>query len=60
MKKLLDDKFEELDDSELWEVEMNDVYDQFCGYEIYQNMVQYYTMDGKEIYYNENGKYVTE
>ena len=64
MKKLLDDKFEELDDNELWEIEMNDVYDHFCGYEIYQNMVRYYVeIDGneKDVYFdNEKECYVTE
>ena len=60
MQKLLDDKFDGLEDSELNDIETYDIYDGFNGYEIYQNMVQYYTMDGKEIYYNENGKYVTE
>ena len=64
MKKLLDDKFEELDVYELNEVEMNDVYDGFNGYEIYHNMVRYYVeIDGekKGVYFdNEKDCYVTE
>lgn len=49
MQKLLDDKFEELDDSELWDIEAYEVYDHFCGYELYPNMVRYYVeIDGKE------------
>ena len=49
MKKLLDDKFEELDDSELWDIEAYEVYDNFCGYELYPNMVRYYVeIDGEE------------
>ena len=64
MQKLLDDKFEPLDVYELNEIEMNDVYDHFCGYEIYQNMVRYYVeIDGekKEVYFdNEKECYVAE
>ena len=51
MQKLLDDKFEELDDSELWEIESNEIYDGFNGYELYPNMVRYYVeIDGEEKY----------
>ena len=49
MQKLLDDKFEELDDSELWEIESDEVYDGFNGYELYPNIVRYYVkIDGEE------------
>ena len=58
MKKLLDDKFEELDDSEL------EVYDHFNGYELYPNMVRYYVeIDGeeKDVYWNDKKEcYVAE
>lgn len=64
MQKLLDDKFELLDIYELNEIEMNDVYDHFYGYEIYQNMVRYYVeIDGneKDVYFdNEKECYVAE
>ena len=63
MLKLLDAKFEELDDSELWDIEAYEIYDGFNGYELYPNMVRYYVeIDGeeKEIGYNEEGKYVIE
>ena len=64
MKKLLDDKFEELDDSELWDIEQDEIYDGWSGYEIYQNMVRYYVeIDGneKDVYFdNEKQCYVTE
>ena len=64
MQKLLDDKFEELDDSELWDIEAYEVYDHFNGYELYPNMVRYYIeIDGKEkdVYFdNEKECYVTE
>ena len=49
MQKLLDEKFESLDDSELGELEAYDIYDGFNGYELYLNMVRYYVeIDGKE------------
>ena len=49
MQKLLDDKFEELDDSELWDIEAYEIYDGFNGYELYPNMVRYYVeIDGEE------------
>ena len=49
MQKLLDDKFEELDDSELWDIEAYEIYDGFNGYELYPNMVRYYIeIDGEE------------
>ena len=64
MQKLLDDKFEELDDSELWDIEAYEVYDHFYGYELYPNMVRYYVeIDGeeKDVYFdNEKECYVTE
>ena len=64
MQKLLDDKFEELDDSELWDIEAYGVYDHFYGYELYKNMVRYYVkIDGeeKDVYFdNEKECYVTE
>ena len=64
MKKLLDDKFEELDDSELWDIEAYEIYDGLNGYELYPNMVRYYVeIDGeeKDVYFdNEKECYVTE
>ena len=65
MQKLLDDKFEELDDSELWDIEAYEVYDHFCGYELYPNMVRYYVIDEqgneKDVYFdNEKQCYVAE
>ena len=49
MQKLLDDKFEELDDSELWDIEAHEIHDGFNGYELYPNMVRYYVeIDGEE------------
>ena len=64
MQKLLDDKFEPLDEYELNELEMNDIYDHFYGYELYPNMVRYYVeIDGKEkdVYWdNEKECYVAE
>ena len=63
MQKLLDDKFESLDEYELSEIEAYEVYDGFNGYELYPNMVRYYVeIDGneKEIGYDEEGKYVIE
>ena len=49
MQKLLDEKFESLDDSELGELEAYDIYDGFNGYELYPNMVRYYVeIDGNE------------
>ena len=57
MKKLLDDKFEELDDSELWDIEAYEVYDHFYGYELYPNMVRYYVIDEqgneKDVYWDD-------
>ena len=64
MQKLLDDKFEELDDNELWELECDEIYDGLNGYELYPNMVRYYVeIDGeeKDVYFdNEKECYVTE
>ena len=64
MQKLLDDKFEELDDNELWDIEADEIYDGFNGYELYQNMVRYYVkIEGKEkdVYFdNEKECYVAE
>ena len=64
MQKLLDDKFEELDDNELWEIESDEVYDGFNGYELYPNMVRYYVeIDGeeKDVYWNDKKEcYVAE
>ena len=64
MQKLLDDKFEELDDSELWDIEAYEIYDGFNGYELYPNMVRYYVeIDGeeKDVYFDdEKDCYVTE
>ena len=64
MKKLLDDKFEELDDSELWDIEAYEIYDGFNGYELYPNMVRYYVeIDGeeKDVYWNDKKEcYVAE
>ena len=65
MQKLLDDKFEELDDNELWEVESDEVYDGFCGYELYPNMVRYYIIDEqgneKDVYWDDKKEcYVAE
>ena len=57
MQKLLDDKFEELDDNELWELEAYEIYDGFNGYELYPNMVRYYVIDEqgneKDIYWDD-------
>ena len=56
MQKLLDDKFEELDDSELWDIEAYEIYDGFNGYELYPNMVRYYVIDEngeeKDVYWD--------
>ena len=64
MQKLLDDKFEELDDNELWDIEADEIYDGFNGYELYPNMVRYYVkIDGeeKDVYFdNEKECYVAE
>ena len=64
MQKLLDDKFEELDDSELWDIEAYEIYDGFNGYELYPNMVRYYVeIDGKEkdVYWDDKKEcYVAE
>ena len=65
MKKLLDDKFEELDDSELWDIEAYEIYDGFNGYELYPNMVRYYVIDEqgneKDVYFDDEKEcYVTE
>ena len=65
MKKLLDDKFEELDDSELWDIEAYEVYDHFYGYELYPNMVRYYVIDEqgneKDVYWDDEKEcYVAE
>ena len=65
MKKLLDDKFEELDDSELWDIEAYEIYDGFNGYELYPNMVRYYVIDEqeneKDVYWNDKKEcYVAE
>ena len=64
MQKLLDDKFEELDDSELWDIEAYEIYDGFNGYELYPNMVRYYVeIDGeeKDVYWNDKKEcYVAE
>ena len=64
MKKLLDDKFESLDQADLLDIEAYDVYDHFYGYELYQNMVRYYVkIDGKEkdVYFdNEKECYTVE
>ena len=57
MKKLLDDKFEELDDNELLDVEAYEIYDNFYGYELYPNMVRYYVIDEqgneKDVYWDD-------
>ena len=57
MQKLLDDKFEELDDNELWELEAYEIYDGFNGYELYPNMVRYYVIDEqgneKDVYFDD-------
>ena len=64
MQKLLDDKFEELDDNELWDIEAQEIYDGFNGYELYPNMVRYYVeIDGeeKDVYWNDKKEcYVAE
>ena len=64
MQKLLDDKFEELDDNELWDIEACEVYDNFNGYELYPNMVRYYVeIDGeeKDVYWEDEKEcYVAE
>ena len=65
MQKLLDDKFEELDDSELWDIEAYEIYDGFNGYELYPNMVRYYVIDEngeeKDVYWDDKKEcYVAE
>ena len=65
MQKLLDDKFEALDDSELNDIETYDIYDHFYGYELYDSLNRFYVIDEqgneKDIYFdNEKECYVAE
>ena len=63
MQKLLDDKFEALDDSELNDIETYDIYDHFYGYELYDSLNRFYVIDEqgneKDVYFGD-GKYVAE
>ena len=65
MQKLLDDKFEALDDSELNDIEAYDIYDWLNGYELYDSLNRFYVIDEqgneKDVYWdNEKECYVTE
>ena len=65
MKKLLDDKFESLDQADLLDIEGYDIYDWLNGYELYDSLNIFYVIDEqgneKEVYFdNEKQCYVTE
>ena len=65
MQKLLDEKFEELDDSELYELECYEIYDHFYGYELYDSLNRFYVIDEqgneKDVYWkNEKQGYTAE
>ena len=65
MKKLLDDKFESLDDSELGSIENSDIYDFLNGYELYDSLNRFYVIDEqgneKDVYWdNEKQGYTAE
>ena len=65
MKKLLDDKFESLDQADLLDIEVCGIYDWLNGYELYDSLNIFYVIDEqgneKEVYFD-NAKqcYVTE
>ena len=65
MQKLLDDKFESLDDSELRDIEYHEIYDWLNGYELYDSLNRYYVIDEqgneKDVYWdNEKQGYTAE
>ena len=65
MKKLLDEKFGSLDDSELGSIENSDIYDFLNGYELYDSLNRFYVIDEqgneKDVYWdNEKQGYTAE
>ncbi len=65
MQKLLYEKFGSLDDSELRDIEYNDIYDWLNGYELYNDLNRYYVIDEqgneKDVYWdNEKQGYTSE